>query len=108
GLGLLRRFRPPRRPFDKRSGGGLIMNAISARQLLIVIPATAIALYLLDRLKQPSPRQHTDRTRHRACAQVSARNHSGVAPYDPFGFCGSERGRDDFAGRDLPREGRRP
>lgn len=78
------------------------MIASTIKQLLVVFAAAAIALYLLERAKEPSA-QHSYQTRHGACAQV---NHSGVEPYDPFGFCSNSRGRDYYGGRDLPDNGR--
>jgi hypothetical protein len=81
------------------------MIASTIKQFLVVFAATAIALYLLERAKEP-PAQHSYHTRHGACAQVGVRNHSGVEPYDPFGFCSNSRGRGDYGGRDLPDNGR--
>jgi hypothetical protein len=81
------------------------MNSINAKGILVVIAAVVMAVYLLERAKQP-PGQQSYETRHGACAQVGARNHSGVEPHDPFGFCHSEQGRDYYAGRGLPDEGR--
>jgi hypothetical protein len=81
------------------------MNSISLKQILVVIVATGIALYLLERAKPPSG-QYSDATRHGACAQVGARNHSGGEPYDPSGLCLGGQKRDYYAGRDLPDEGR--
>lgn len=82
------------------------MISSTIKQLLVVFAATAIAYYLLEHAKEP-PSQHSYDTRHGACAQAGARNHSGVKPYDPFGFCSSEQDRDYYAGRDLSGEGRR-
>jgi hypothetical protein len=83
---------------------------ISVKDLLIIGLAVAIAAYLLTprtpaSLPYPALGQHSYETRHGACAQVGARNHSGVTPYDPFGFCSSTQGRDYDGGRDLPDEG---
>jgi hypothetical protein len=80
------------------------MISINARGLLVVGAAVIIALYMLGRAKQPRS-QDTYETRHGACAQADVRNHSGVEPNNPFGLCHSDR--DDYAGRDLPSEGRR-
>lgn len=82
------------------------MISINAKGILVVVAAVAIAIYLLGQAQQqPSP--HSYETRHGACAQIGARNHSGIEPYDPFGFCDNEQGRDDYAVRGLPGEGRR-
>jgi hypothetical protein len=81
------------------------MISINAKGLLVIAAAVAIAVYLLQRTEQ-SPSRHSHETRHGACAQAGARNHSGVEPYDPFGFCNNEQGR-DYAGQGLPNEGRR-
>jgi hypothetical protein len=83
---------------------------IGVKDLLIIVVVVAIGAYLLTPHKPASlpyvaGGQHSYETRHGACAQVGVRNHSGVTPYDPFGFC-SEQGRDYDGGRDLPDEGR--
>jgi hypothetical protein len=82
------------------------MNLINTQGLLVVVAAVVITIYLLGQAQQP-PSQQSYETRDDACAQVGARNHSGVEPYDPFGFCHSEQGRDYYAGQGLPGEGRR-
>jgi hypothetical protein len=79
---------------------------LNSKGFLVVLTAVVIAIYLLERAQHP-PSQHSYDTRHSACAQVRDRNHSGVEPNDPFGFCSSREDRDYYAGRDLPREGRR-
>jgi len=83
---------------------------ISVKDLLIIGVAVAITAWLLTphtpvSLPYPAPRQHSYETRLGGCAQVGARNHSGVTPYDPFGLCSNEQPNYD-GGRDLPDEGR--
>jgi hypothetical protein len=82
---------------------------IDVRGALIISAAVAIAAYLLTPHKPASlpylaGAQHSYETRQGACAQVGASNHSGVEPYDPFGFC-SEQGRDYDEAATSPRKG---
>ncbi len=79
---------------------------LSTKGFLVILTAVVIAIYLLERAQQ-HPSQYSYDTRHGACAQAPARNHSGVEPNDPFGFCSRGQDRDYYAGRDLPGEGRR-
>jgi hypothetical protein len=81
---------------------------MNAKWLLIAVIGTALMVYPLEGVKQPSLDQRNHDTRHSACSQTGAFNHSGVEPYDPFGLCPGGQDRNFYASRDLPHEGRRP
>jgi hypothetical protein len=84
---------------------------ISVKDLLIIGVAVVITAYLLTphtpvSLPYLAPGQHSYDWRHAPGERVGARNHSGIEPYDLFGFRRGEQGRDYDGGRDLPDEGR--
>jgi hypothetical protein len=87
------------------------MSSILVKGLLIIGMSMAISAYLLTPHKPVSlpylaGGQHSNVLCPTPLGQIGARNHSGREPYDVFGFCRSEQGRDYDGGRDLLNDGR--
>jgi hypothetical protein len=78
-------------------------NLSTPVQSLLFGAAVAFAAWLLS--SYIPDRQHSYAPRRAAEERIGARNHSGREPYDLFGLRPGNRSQ-DYAGRDLPDEGR--
>jgi hypothetical protein len=58
--------------------------------IILLATVACLAVYLLHNAAAPG---------QYACSQVGSSNHSGVQPFDPFGFCGGDYGQTRYAGR---------